>query len=134
MRKGPRDKFIDTLFRVPNTPEGLAFLKQMRGYAAGGTRIIPVGRGPRVKAALANNLWRRSYDQRLPLKAAEYFAIYIKKPALERIVNRRENEYIRTLHTQIQELTTRLGGAAQELKLTPLPVLDWRVRRRIELE
>lgn len=108
---GHDDRTLSTLFRVPNTPEGNAFLKQMRSYAIKGTRIIPVGRGPRAKHAKALGRWARSFDTRLPRKYAEYFAIYIRKPALDAIVLARDREAINRREEHIRNLTMLLASA-----------------------
>jgi hypothetical protein len=112
MIQGRNDEMITTLLRVPNTPEGVAFLKQMRRYAIKGTRIRAKGRGPRAKVATANNKWRRSYDQSIPMKYAEYFAVYIEKPVLQAALYKRDVEHL-------VELQNRITAAQNELKDRP---------------
>lgn len=66
-----------TLLKVPNTEEGRAFLKQLRSYAVPGTRVWARGRGPRKKHGYHGNF--------IPKTFAEWFGIYISKPAFEEI-------------------------------------------------
>jgi hypothetical protein len=90
MKRYPKkrtDKATSTMLRVPNDLNGRLFVEQLRYYAAGGTRIRCVGRGPRKEAAAARARaaggnprgWHNSFRQKLPLEFAEYMAVYIEK-------------------------------------------------------
>ena len=64
---------LRTLFKIPNTAEGRAFLKQLRAYATPGTRIKARGRGPRKPYGAAR------YHSHLPQSLATVLGIYIDK-------------------------------------------------------
>lgn len=135
--KRPRDENIGTLFRVPNTPEGLAFIEQMRQYAAGGTTVRLRGRGHRVKAAIANGRYRNLWKQSIPLKHADYFAVYINKPVLEQQVRRansQQYQHIRDLEHRITQITNP-EQAMQAMELLKIVIEGFKpkTRRRIEL-
>jgi hypothetical protein len=109
-KPGLNDPTIATLLRVPNTPEGNAFLKQLRAYAVKGTRILARGRGSRVKAAAAANVHRRRFSDRLPAQYAEYFAVYIDKPALRRLADLRTRQDLQLMQNRIDQLRVELIG------------------------
>lgn len=66
-------------FHVPNTPEGQAFITQLRGYCNYGhvERVRIRANGPRVATAAADGLHRHAYDQDLPRKHATSLRIYM---------------------------------------------------------
>jgi hypothetical protein len=126
---------IATLLRVPNTPEGTAFLNQLRKYAVKGTRILARPRGPRVRHAIADGRWRASYRSDLPRQHAVHFAVYIRKPALAKLARDRESKYVRDLQNKILELTSpsHRQEVREEMHERFQAVFDLNPKRKIKL-
>jgi len=115
------DKNTKTMLRVPNDATGNEFLKQLRKYSAGGTRVWCRGRGARAAHSRTKygNDYARGFDQQLPQELAEYFAVYIYKPT-QVVISR---EYARQLHNQAYATTKELR------RLEVIPALEAEVRR-----
>ena len=63
-----------SMFAVPNTPQGRAFIKHVRAFAVG-MNVRMRGRGPRKRLS---KYWApRKYAASVPLKDAQWLAIYL---------------------------------------------------------
>ena len=70
---GERSVFKD----IPNTEEGLAFIKMLKEHKNPRLGVRVRGRGPRRAVARADGKHARAYDQDLPQDKAERFSIYL---------------------------------------------------------
>jgi hypothetical protein len=126
----PTDKGISTILRVPNTDDGRQFLKQLRAYATAGTAIRSRGRGPRVKAAELAGKWKETYRQSLPHEHAEYFAVYIHKPELEKTQRQQADR----LYRQIVALAQNsMPPAVSKSVLETVRLFQLRAKRSIRI-
>lgn len=80
-RDRQQEKKRETVFKVPNTEEGRAFIRALRKYKTAGTRIRARGRGPRARPARATDSSVSQFRQDLPTRYAEYFGVYIDRTA-----------------------------------------------------
>jgi hypothetical protein len=134
MARRRTDAYTSIMFRVPNNEDGLGFIKQLRKYAAGGVRIIPRGRGPRVVKAKAAGLWARSLDQDIRADHAESFAIYIRKTRLVTLSTHNYREMVRQMVSTFNSESERSSKKITSEQIFELLSDTWKKPRRISIE
>lgn len=104
------DKKAALYLRVPNDEQGREFIRMLRGYSAGGVRVLCRGRGARAKHH------KNKYVAHLPKALAEHFAIYLRKPGIEEIENDRRTllyREINKLNKEIRDMATKWDAQAR---------------------
>jgi hypothetical protein len=112
-QKQRKDANTGMYFKIPNTPEGNEFLYQLHAYKTMGTRITIRGRGARTKHAVADGKRPRNYDQDLPLRHAEWFAVYVHRTLFEEFTKKDAMDY-RAAYNNAVTLSYKLAAERDE--------------------
>jgi hypothetical protein len=97
---------MSTVFYIPNTDEGRAFLQQARLYLnRAHWQLRPRGRGPRRS--------QKHNKQFLPLHLATYFGVYLSSPTADEISRKQWREW-RDEIDQLRDQLRKANPAAQE--------------------
>lgn len=138
MPKRRRDADLGTYFRVPNNPDGWAFIRHLRHYSTAGTRFKIRGRGPRVKHAIADNRAKWSYRQDLPIIHAAELVIYVTRSRFKELPLERYHE-LKAIESNVLQAVLRITdrlkatGEMWDKKLAiPMSILEFK-RRRIRI-
>lgn len=123
------------IFKVPNTPEGQAFLKQLTAYRnKARLKFNKMARGKRAKHAIADGKWARSYDTSLPVRHAEWFHVYVDDRQYNDAFSklwRSENKY-KELNKIYMDYVQRSGEMTSQLRKERNELLETVTRVREE--